>query len=128
MTDLTFSGDKAALFDLVRFDDRKQDCAWLKSRLQSLELQLADKQDMRSLGRSFAFSRTLVHNDLLAGNLLLSNDPIDNDEDGITIIDYEYGSFGHRGFDMGNHFNGTICFLVTIVNFIFMIQRIAAMI
>ena len=23
----------------------------------------------------------------------------------LTVIDFEYGSYGHRGFDVGNHFN-----------------------
>ncbi|XVF88393.1 hypothetical protein PTKIN_Ptkin19aG0047500 [Pterospermum kingtungense] len=41
-----------------------------------------------------------AHNDLLAGNLML------NDEyDKLYIIDFEYGSYNYRGFDIGNHFN-----------------------
>ncbi|WCJ29672.1 Protein kinase superfamily protein [Euphorbia peplus] len=40
------------------------------------------------------------HNDLLSGNLMLNED-----EDKLYIIDFEYGSYSYRGFDIGNHFN-----------------------
>lgn len=41
-----------------------------------------------------------AHNDLLSGNLML------NDEhDKLYLIDFEYGSYNYRGFDIGNHFN-----------------------
>ncbi|CAK9147133.1 unnamed protein product [Ilex paraguariensis] len=41
-----------------------------------------------------------AHNDLLSGNLML------NDEDEkLYFIDFEYGSYNYRGFDIGNHFN-----------------------
>ncbi|CAK7343260.1 unnamed protein product [Dovyalis caffra] len=41
-----------------------------------------------------------AHNDLLSGNLMLNDD-----EDKLYIIDFEYGSYSYRGFDIGNHFN-----------------------
>ncbi|KAJ9163121.1 hypothetical protein P3X46_022824 [Hevea brasiliensis] len=40
------------------------------------------------------------HNDLLSGNLMLNED-----EDKLYFIDFEYGSYSYRGFDIGNHFN-----------------------
>lgn len=40
------------------------------------------------------------HNDLLSGNLMLNED-----EEKLYIIDFEYGSYNYRGFDLGNHFN-----------------------
>ncbi|XP_038886169.1 probable ethanolamine kinase [Benincasa hispida] len=41
-----------------------------------------------------------AHNDLLSGNLML------NEEEGrLYFIDFEYGSYSYRGFDIGNHFN-----------------------
>ncbi|CAA2998683.1 probable ethanolamine kinase [Olea europaea subsp. europaea] len=40
------------------------------------------------------------HNDLLAGNLMLNDD-----EEKLYFIDFEYGSYSYRGFDIGNHFN-----------------------
>lgn len=38
------------------------------------------------------------HNDLNAGNMLLDS------KSNIVIIDYEYGSYNYRGFDLGNFF------------------------
>ncbi|XP_008784349.2 probable ethanolamine kinase [Phoenix dactylifera] len=41
-----------------------------------------------------------AHNDLLSGNLML------NDEEGkLYFIDFEYGSYSYRGYDVANHFN-----------------------
>ncbi|KAA3468338.1 putative ethanolamine kinase [Gossypium australe] len=41
-----------------------------------------------------------AHNDLLSGNLMLNDE-----QDKLYIIDFEYGSYNYRGFDIGNHFN-----------------------
>lgn len=41
-----------------------------------------------------------AHNDLLSGNLMLNDD-----EDKLYFIDFEYGSYSYRGYDIGNHFN-----------------------
>ncbi|KAI8887362.1 kinase-like protein [Backusella circina FSU 941] len=40
------------------------------------------------------------HNDLLYGNVIL-----DDDKQEANFIDYEYGCYAFRGFDIGNHFN-----------------------
>jgi ethanolamine kinase len=50
------------------------------------------------------------HNDLLSGNLLVAQEPgfdpaaADLDRP-VTVIDFEYGAYTYRGFDIGNHFN-----------------------
>ncbi|KAJ4891095.1 putative ethanolamine kinase [Raphanus sativus] len=41
-----------------------------------------------------------AHNDLLSGNLMLNEE-----EEKLYLIDFEYGSYNYRGFDIGNHFN-----------------------
>ncbi|KAJ8531008.1 hypothetical protein K7X08_025739 [Anisodus acutangulus] len=41
-----------------------------------------------------------AHNDLLSGNLILNED-----KGKLYFIDFEYGSYNYRGFDIGNHFN-----------------------
>ncbi|CAI0389472.1 unnamed protein product, partial [Linum tenue] len=41
-----------------------------------------------------------AHNDLLSGNLM-----VNDDEEKLYLIDFEYGSYSYRGFDIGNHFN-----------------------
>ncbi|KAJ8657478.1 hypothetical protein O0I10_006780 [Lichtheimia ornata] len=40
------------------------------------------------------------HNDLLYGNIIF-----DDEKEDASFIDYEYGSYAFRGFDIGNHFN-----------------------
>jgi ethanolamine kinase len=41
-----------------------------------------------------------AHNDLLSGNFMLNDE-----EEKLYLIDFEYGSYNYRGFDIGNHFN-----------------------
>ncbi|XP_059431862.1 probable ethanolamine kinase [Corylus avellana] len=41
-----------------------------------------------------------AHNDLLSGNLMFNDE-----EEKLYFIDFEYGSYNYRGFDIGNHFN-----------------------
>ncbi|XP_004245179.1 probable ethanolamine kinase [Solanum lycopersicum] len=41
-----------------------------------------------------------AHNDLLSGNLMLNEE-----KEKLYFIDFEYGSYNYRGFDIGNHFN-----------------------
>ncbi|GMH39128.1 hypothetical protein BSKO_07026 [Bryopsis sp. KO-2023] len=51
------------------------------------------------------------HNDLLSGNILLIRSPSDSTEgfdeasSPMNFIDFEYGTYSYRGFDLGNHFN-----------------------
>ncbi|KAJ6824083.1 putative ethanolamine kinase [Iris pallida] len=40
------------------------------------------------------------HNDLLSGNLMLNEK-----EEKLYFIDFEYGSYSYRGYDIANHFN-----------------------
>ncbi|MED6179868.1 hypothetical protein PIB30_004923 [Stylosanthes scabra] len=40
-----------------------------------------------------------AHNDLLSGNVM-----INNEQDKVYLIDYEYASYNYRGYDIGNHF------------------------
>ncbi|XP_059138982.1 choline/ethanolamine kinase-like isoform X2 [Physella acuta] len=44
------------------------------------------------------------HNDLQGGNILLA-DKATVGTPKMTIIDWEYGHYNYRGFDLGNHFN-----------------------
>ena len=47
----------------------------------------------------FATQVVLCHNDALAGNVLF-NDGWDQ----VRLIDYEYGGYNYRAFDLANHF------------------------
>ncbi|KAJ2159538.1 hypothetical protein GGF46_002947 [Coemansia sp. RSA 552] len=41
-----------------------------------------------------------AHNDLLSGNIVMSEA-----KDRVSFIDYEYATYNYRGFDIANHFN-----------------------
>ncbi|KAL5768965.1 hypothetical protein ACOSP7_015516 [Xanthoceras sorbifolium] len=41
-----------------------------------------------------------AHNDLLSGNIM-----VNDEQEKLYFIDFEYGSYNYRGFDIGNHFN-----------------------
>lgn len=68
-------------------------------------------QQYQIAGERLAFDISLCHNDLLCGNIMLSNDvdpsapPLHNGN-GITLIDFEYGGYNYRSFDIANHFCG----------------------
>ena len=40
------------------------------------------------------------HNDLLSANIIYNETA-----EKVSFIDYEYGCYNYRGFDIGNHFN-----------------------
>ncbi|KAK6123841.1 hypothetical protein DH2020_042416 [Rehmannia glutinosa] len=56
--------------------------------------------DLKVMTDRFNAPVVYSHNDLLSGNLM-----INDDEDKLYFIDFEYGSYNYRGFDIGNHFN-----------------------
>ncbi|CAG8465084.1 2131_t:CDS:10 [Ambispora leptoticha] len=61
----------------------------LKEELYFLEEQLAKPN----------YPVVFCHNDLLYPNIIYK------DENSVTFIDFEYGGYNYRGFDIGNHFN-----------------------
>lgn len=65
------------------------DVKFLESELKSLE------NCVKSLNCPVVF----CHNDLLSANIIYNPDEKD-----VTFIDYEYGSFNYRSFDIANHF------------------------
>ena len=46
------------------------------------------------------------HNDLLAGNILVRGESVENNNEQreIVFVDVEYSNYNYRGFDIGNHF------------------------
>jgi ethanolamine kinase len=61
----------------------------LKNELESLEIQ------SKALNCPIVFS----HNDLLCANIIFNYENKD-----VSFIDYEYGSYNYRSFDIANHF------------------------
>lgn len=53
---------------------------------------------------AFGFTQPLAHNDLSGSNLLL---PVAADAE-VTLIDFEYGSYNYRAYDIAHHFDGKL--------------------
>lgn len=73
---------------------------------QALEADVAETEKVCSLTQS---PLVFGHNDLLSGNILILQqpgfDPKAPDREGpVVFIDYEYGAYTYRDFDIGNHF------------------------
>uniref|UniRef100_A0A7N0U4J7 ethanolamine kinase n=1 Tax=Kalanchoe fedtschenkoi TaxID=63787 RepID=A0A7N0U4J7_KALFE len=55
---------------------------------------------LKELTSHFCSPVVFAHNDLLCGNIM-----VNEEEEKLYLIDFEYGSYNYRGFDIGNHFN-----------------------
>ncbi|CAM8960396.1 unnamed protein product [Rhodiola kirilowii] len=55
---------------------------------------------LKELTRHLNSPVVFAHNDLLCGNIM-----VNEAEEKLYFIDFEYGSYNYRGFDIGNHFN-----------------------
>ncbi|KAL9267710.1 putative ethanolamine kinase [Drosera capensis] len=92
--------DIAKFFDKassLRFDDSKKQERYEKISFDEIKSEINQlKQLTDRLKAPVVFS----HNDLLSGNLML-----DEEQGKLYLIDFEYGSYSYRGFDIGNHFN-----------------------
>ncbi|CAN6441867.1 unnamed protein product [Victoria cruziana] len=75
--------DKQMRYDKISFGNIKDEINELKVLLHRLDAPVV-----------------FAHNDLLAGNVMHNED-----EDKLYFIDFEYGSYSYRGYDIANHFN-----------------------
>ncbi|XP_028076886.1 probable ethanolamine kinase isoform X2 [Camellia sinensis] len=88
----------------LKFDDSEKQRKYETISFEEVEAEVVKLKELTS---RLAAPVVFAHNDLLSGNLML------NDEEGIYnhilqklyFIDFEYGSYNYRGFDIGNHFN-----------------------
>jgi len=84
----------------------------VRRRLERLESELPSAQNAygrvfieaaqsegEKLAMDFLFESVFCHNDLLAGNMLYVPE-----EQRMQFIDFEYGKYNFRGFDIANHF------------------------
>ena len=74
--------DKRGRVEKIKLGNVKQEIDWLKNLLKQTESPIV-----------------FAHNDLLSGNILYREG-----DDNIVFVDYEYGGWNYRGFDIGNHF------------------------
>ncbi|KAK1400012.1 putative ethanolamine kinase [Heracleum sosnowskyi] len=81
----------------IKFDDSEKCKKYEKVNFKEIHAELVELKDLTGLVNAPV---VFAHNDLLSGNLMLNED-----EDKLYFIDFEYGSYSYRGFDIGNHFN-----------------------
>ena len=74
--------DKKERVEKINLGSVREEIVWLKNLLKQTESPIV-----------------FAHNDLLSGNILY------REGDGnLVFVDYEYGGWNYRGFDIGNHF------------------------
>ncbi|KAI4379459.1 hypothetical protein MLD38_005754 [Melastoma candidum] len=56
--------------------------------------------ELKALTSSLNAPIVFAHNDLLCGNIMLNDE-----EEKLYFIDFEYSSYNYRGYDIGNHFS-----------------------
>ncbi|KAI8565591.1 hypothetical protein RHMOL_Rhmol03G0272000 [Rhododendron molle] len=77
-------------------EDEKQN----KYETISFEEVNAEVIELKELSGRLDSPVVFAHNDLLSGNLMFNDE-----EEKLYFIDFEYGSYNYKGFDIGNHFN-----------------------
>eukprot|EP00262_Sarcandra_glabra_P007918 TRINITY_DN21032_c0_g1_i1.p1 TRINITY_DN21032_c0_g1~~TRINITY_DN21032_c0_g1_i1.p1 ORF type:complete len:397 (-),score=75.26 TRINITY_DN21032_c0_g1_i1:222-1319(-) len=81
----------------LKFDDSEKQMKYETISFKEVRDAINELKDLTDcLNAPVVFS----HNDLLPGNLMLNDD-----EEKLYLIDFEYGSYSYRGYDIANHFN-----------------------
>ncbi|XP_023745172.1 probable ethanolamine kinase [Lactuca sativa] len=81
----------------LTFDDCEKQKKYTQISFKEVEVEILELKELTGHLKSPV---VFAHNDLLSGNLMFN----DNEEK-LYFIDFEYGSYSYRGFDIGNHFN-----------------------
>lgn len=81
------SPERRQVYDSLRLDEVAHEVAQLKAKL----------------AKAVDSPTVFAHNDLLSGNVIYDENAPSSKK--INFIDFEYGSFNYRGFDIANHFN-----------------------
>ncbi|KAF7072543.1 hypothetical protein CFC21_077651 [Triticum aestivum] len=82
---------------VLKFEDNEKQKRYEMISFREIQDEVKELKDLSDLLHAPV---VFAHNDLLSGNLML------NDlEEKLYFIDFEYGSYSYRGFDIANHFN-----------------------
>lgn len=107
--------DKAASYN-IHLENMQMEMNSMTQKINKLREYIKSKGkdvDEYEAGVGFALDISLCHNDLLCGNILLDKsipNPVpsvvttETQTGGVTLIDFEYGGYNYRGFDIANHF------------------------
>jgi ethanolamine kinase len=92
------------------FPDNPEKDAYLKRAVPFTKTQLLDEiGKMESFLRNGALQKSKIvfsHNDLMPNNIIINHGDGKNPHCGsVLFIDYEYGDWNYREFDIANHFN-----------------------
>ncbi|KAK1264393.1 hypothetical protein QJS04_geneDACA022935 [Acorus gramineus] len=82
---------------MLQFDDSEKHAKYKTISFKKIRGAVAELKDLTGL---IDAPVVFAHNDLLSGNLMFSDD-----EEKLYFIDFEYGSYSYRGYDIANHFN-----------------------
>ncbi|KAG6513311.1 hypothetical protein ZIOFF_023635 [Zingiber officinale] len=81
----------------LKLDDSGKQARYESIPFQEIRAEISKLKDLTALLNAPV---VFAHNDLLSGNLMI------NDKEGrLYFIDFEYGSYSYRGYDIANHFN-----------------------
>ncbi|KAK1282636.1 hypothetical protein QJS10_CPB22g01152 [Acorus calamus] len=81
----------------LQFDDSEKQAKYETISFKEIHGTITELKDLTDLLNAPV---VFAHNDLLSGNLMLNEY-----EDKLYFIDFEYGSYSYRGYDIANHFN-----------------------
>ncbi|KAM2965615.1 hypothetical protein FF1_026153 [Malus domestica] len=81
----------------LEFDDNEKQKVYNTISFSVVHNEMIELKELTSLLNAPV---VFAHNDLLSGNIM-----VNDEEDKLYFIDFEYGSYNYRGFDIGNHFN-----------------------
>ena len=102
---------KAAVLARLDLGNLARQMTWLKTRLPPLAARgLHRASAAADAAQAFASEVVFSHHDLLGGNILchpdeaIAADPVAYPSEEVLFIDFEYGGFDFRGFDLANHF------------------------
>ena len=90
------SSARAALYARVDIPHMIEELHWL---MRVLPIPAAEESAPIAAAQKFAFASVFCHNDVLSGNVM-----VDEVTGQCQLIDFEYGSYNFRAFDIANHF------------------------
>lgn len=82
---------------VLEFDDSEKQRMFKMISFKEIHDEIVELKELTGLLNAPV---VFAHNDLLCGNLM-----VNDEEEKLYVIDFEYGSYNYRGFDIGNHFN-----------------------
>lgn len=82
---------------VLNFDDKAKQAIYETISFQEIREEI---NALKDLTECLQAPVVFAHNDLLCGNLMLNDT-----EERLYFIDFEYGSYNYRGYDIANHFN-----------------------